>query len=524
MFENIDNNIVALFYVAVTLITASFFIFFWKKKLGLGILVAGTFTLALFMALLDPFLHLWDEQQHALVAKHMIEHPFKPMLYTDPVLPYLKSYWVQNHIWLHKQPLFMWQMALSMKIFGTNVLAMRLPSVIMFSLMPLIVFRIGTLLKNETAGFIAAFFMALANFPLELVSGMWHTDHNDMAFMFYLTLSVMCWFEYQNNGKTKWLILLGITAGCAVLVKWLLGLLVYVIWYLVISFQNKMKIWEIKNYLVMIKPFVVSLIVFLPWQIYCLINYPYEWKWEMQAAGKHFNHVVEGHGGSWKYHFDEGMDMLYFPGDLIPFVLLAFLIISFFLISKLPNRLFLLLWVLFIYMFFTVAATKMLGFTVIAMPLILVSFGISIEFLYEKFAKKVKTIFLQAIFLFAIICYPACKFLNPEQMQIMHSDFGYWENYERINEMNELYLITELRKEYGSDKVVIFNSNTTPLGSIQIMFFTDYLAYPQIPNDREIKTVLENDYVPVVLDRGNLSDTTIVDPRLTIFPVTSIYY
>ncbi len=50
-------------------------------------------------------LHDWDERYHALVAKNMIEQPFKPMLYKNPVLPYdykdwdLKSYLacISNH-------------------------------------------------------------------------------------------------------------------------------------------------------------------------------------------------------------------------------------------------------------------------------------------------------------------------------------------------------------------------------------------------------------------------------------------
>jgi 4-amino-4-deoxy-L-arabinose transferase-like glycosyltransferase len=523
MFENIDSNIVALFYTGIGLLISAFFLFFWKKNLGLIALVVGAFFLALFMASMDPFLHLWDEQQHALVAKNMAQYPFKPMLYKDPILPYLHSYWIQNHIWLHKQPLFLWQMALSIKMFGANVLAVRLPSIIMFSLLPLIVYRIGTIVKNAQAGFIAAFFMAIANFPLELVAGRLATDHNDVAFLFYLTLSIMCWMEYQQNGKKKWLILLGITAGCAVLVKWLMGLLVYVIWFLIISVKNKGKIWEIRNYFVMIKPFVISLIVIAPWQIYCIINYPREWKWEMQMAGKHFGQVIEGHRGDWTYHFDKAMDFLYFPGVSAPFILLIIVGIGIWRSNTLNSKLFIGLTVAFIYIFFTMAATKMLGFTLIAMPLILVSFGTCISEIIVLLRNKARLKTLVPLSAFTIILFPAYQFLNVDRMQIMHSELGYWMDFERKHEMNELYAITELRKEYEDNKIVVFNSNLTPVGSVQIMFFTDYVAYPQIPNEREIQTVLKNDYKPVVLDRGNLSDSTIYDPRLTIFPVTKIY-
>ena len=55
------------------------------------------------------------------------------------------------------------------------------------------------------------------------------------------------------------------------------------------------------------------------------------------------------------------------------------------------------------------------------------------------------------------------------------------------------------------------------------MFFTDYIAYPQIPVEWEVDIVLENDFTPVLLDRGNLADSIYVDPRLTIFKVNTIY-
>jgi 4-amino-4-deoxy-L-arabinose transferase-like glycosyltransferase len=83
------------------------------------------------MANLDHFLILWDEQYHALVAKNMLKNPFKPTLYPVELLDYDYRNWSANYIWLHKQPLFLWQIALSLKIFGTTELAVRLPSILL---------------------------------------------------------------------------------------------------------------------------------------------------------------------------------------------------------------------------------------------------------------------------------------------------------------------------------------------------------------------------------------------------------
>jgi 4-amino-4-deoxy-L-arabinose transferase len=79
----------------------------------------------------DFFLHYWDERYHALVAKNLINHPFRPTLYDTPLLPYDYFNWPGNHIWLHKQPMALWLMAGSMKLFGINEIALRLPSILM---------------------------------------------------------------------------------------------------------------------------------------------------------------------------------------------------------------------------------------------------------------------------------------------------------------------------------------------------------------------------------------------------------
>src|SRR4051812_26167647 len=194
------------------------------------LLLLGGLGLRLAVARLDPYLNLWDEQFHALVAKNLIHHPLRPTLYERPLLPFDFWDWTHNHVWLHKQPLFLWQIALSLRVFGVNELAVRLPSVLLSTAVLAIVLRLGTLMLSARAGFYAALLAVSGWFGLDLVSGHAVTDHNDVAFLFYVAASLWAWAEMSRARTVRWAVLVGVFAGLAVLVKWLTGLLVFSGW------------------------------------------------------------------------------------------------------------------------------------------------------------------------------------------------------------------------------------------------------------------------------------------------------
>lgn len=285
------------------LIASVVFFHMGKKYTPLILLILGAISIGSFIALINQYLWTWDEQFHAVVAKNMMREPFCPMFYTDPIYPYDFKNWGANHIWLHKQPLFLWQMALSMKVFGVGVWGLRFPSVLMHALMCIFIFRIGKNVLNEKVGFYGALLFAIANYPLEMVSGIHASDHNDVAFLFYLTASFWAWFEYWKSGQRKWLIIVGITAGSAVLVKWLTGLLVYFLWTTVLVL-NKEKRKQSRNYIDVFVSFALALVVFLPWQVYIFTVFPQEAWYEYTMNAKHLTSCIEGHCGDVWFYFE----------------------------------------------------------------------------------------------------------------------------------------------------------------------------------------------------------------------------
>ncbi|MBK6993518.1 MAG: glycosyltransferase family 39 protein [Lewinellaceae bacterium] len=362
-----------------TVISAVLSFVFWQQgrnRLALFSLFVAAFLLRFCITYLDTYLHLWDERFHALVAKNMMEYPFKPMLRVDLPLPNYDKDWAHCHIWLHKQPLFLWQMALSMKMFGVNEWALRLPSVIMGSLMVLPIYRIGAILFSKNAGYYAALLWTFAFFQLQLTTGTYGMDHNDVAFSFYVGCSAWAFFEYAASGKEKlrWALLAGLFSGCAILCKWLTGGLVFgawLAWLLASADWNRPR-----AYLHMLWSFGITLLVVLPWQLYAYWKFPKEYAFEMAYNAKHIWKVVEGHRGDWNFYF-ELLDEHFGPKlwAAVPLGLVA----AFWGRPKPPTRLLLPFGILIFlpYFFFSfVAQTKVISYTFCVAPLVYVAMGV----------------------------------------------------------------------------------------------------------------------------------------------------
>lgn len=282
------------------------------------------------MAIWDPFLHPWDEQFHALVARNMMDQPFVPRLIKGAAQAGFKE-WCCNDIWLHKQPLFLWQMAASMKIFGVSEFALRLPSIIMGTLMVPLTYLLARLQSFQfSTAFIAAVGVAFSINFLELTSGFEGMDHNDMAFSFYILFSFYFYARYNHGRKWKWIVMTGLAVGAAVLCKWLTGMVVFSGWGLSMLLYTKPHQWLRESARLAIAV-LVAVVVAAPWQLYIFYRWPAIAAHEMKYNTLHFSQSVEGHGGTWRYYFDR------FPEYFGPAIWILVPIGSLVLISRMKN-------------------------------------------------------------------------------------------------------------------------------------------------------------------------------------------
>ena len=358
-------NIYILEIICLLLFLLSLFAWYRRRSiLAILLLMGAALLLRLLMASLDPFLHDWDERFHAAVARNMLAQPWQPMLRPVPLLPYNYKAWAGNYIWLHKQPLFLWQIALSLKLFGINTLALRLPSVLLSTALLWPVYRLGCLIFNSPlTGYVGAVLTAFAYYQLEMVSGALGMDHNDVAFLVYVTASIWAYYEYRIAPQSVgWLVLVGLLSGAAVLCKWLPGLLVYAGWVLDLLLRSRQQkpLPEMGR---LLSSLAVAIAVLLPWQLYIKRHFPLESAYEQAYNTRHFTEVLEGHGGPWYFH------VLLGP---IQYGLLIFAILpGAILVLRQQVAWPLLAMIILTYGFFTFAATKMYSYTYMISPLLL---------------------------------------------------------------------------------------------------------------------------------------------------------
>ncbi|MGM0478479.1 MAG: ArnT family glycosyltransferase [Bacteroidota bacterium] len=361
-------NWIILVIALIALVFSLHYIRQGKHKFALSLIILGGLFLRLFM-IGDGYLHAWDERFHALVAKNLMDAPFEPMLYASPVLPFDPSNWTCNHIWLHKQPLSLWSMALSMTFFGINEIAVRLPSLIFSLLSILLIYEIAHYLFSRKVALLSAFFFSINGFLLELASGRTATDHVDIHFLFFILLTLYLGLKSIRLQNNFYWILSGVVLGLAVLTKWLPALLVLPLLFIVLQHQKKHQL--LKNISRLILLSVIAALVSVPWQLYIHAAFPVEANWESFYNFKHLFVQLEGHQKPWYYFF---IRISTHYGELIWGVILWFAYDGYRKKWPLRHR-FLLCWFMLPFIFFTLAQTKMPAYMIIGAPPLFIMTG-----------------------------------------------------------------------------------------------------------------------------------------------------
>jgi hypothetical protein len=105
------------------------------------------------------------------------------------------------------------------------------------------------------------------------------------------------------------------------------------------------------------------------------------------------------------------------------------------------------------------------------------------------------------------IVFSLCMFmLNLKRLADHHTDWKPHFNGDRISELKQMKFIEKVKSTLNSEKFVVFNADVRPQGHIELMFFTDQIAYPGIPAEETLNTVLAKNYKIAIRDNGQLPD------------------
>ena len=195
-----------------------------------------------------------------------------------------------------KPPLYFWLQALSMNYFGVGSFAARLPNAVLSILVPFILFKIGSNLKNKTFGWIWSIIFLSGLLPnLYFRSGIIDPYFNLFIFLaiYYFYLSI--YFKYTLN-----IFFSGLFSGLAILTKGPVGLLIVILSCSIFLLLNK-KYLSLKQIIYFILPLII---VSSPWYLFELVH---KGPWFMvefvQYQLELFSHPVAGHKQPLYYHF-----------------------------------------------------------------------------------------------------------------------------------------------------------------------------------------------------------------------------
>ena len=444
--------------------------------------VACVLLAALFLradAAYQRSLHVWDESFHALVARNLIDTPLRPVLYRTPALPYDTHDWVSNHVWLHKPPGALWLMAGSMRLFGTNEIALRVPSVLLSSLSVFLTFLIARRLLAPDLALLAAAFQAVNGFLISLAAGRRVADHIDTALVFFVELGVFLAIHFAGSRHGKWLLLAGASLGAGLLTKsWpaLVVLPVTFAYFVPIAGVRRSILWTAGM-------MAAAAVVAAPWTWYIWNRFPIEAAGASSYTLQHLSTVVEEQQTRWWTYF---ADLPRFFGELTP-VGIALGATAITVHAARAGQRTLLVWVAVPYIVFSLSATRLPAYVMIAAPAIFILLAAGVERARELLPPSGPRRAAGQVVIVVMVLLTGRFLLEPHgPMEKRDRSPSYARQLERLDDRLQL------------PGAILFNVPKP----IDAMFYTGYTAYQRMPTDAEVNDLRAQGHAVVIYQRA----------------------
>lgn len=475
------NNLV--FGIATVIACTAGYFFAWKAfrrqdhKRSLLLIVLCGLALRIFTGS-DLYLHSWDERYHALVARHLTEHPLKPTLYENPVLPYHADDWIANHVWLEKPPLPLWAMAASLKTFGTSEIAARFPSLLVSTLAIWLTYLIGLYLFDRRTALLAAFLHSINGLLIEVAGGKISSDVVETFFVFFIELGIFVSVYAIHHRKTyAWSALIGLLTAFALLSKWNPGMIVVVVWFFGAWFSGYYDRKQI--FLCFVISVATALGVYGIWIAYILHSFPEEANWILRKFIFAYSKTLEEHSGPFYYYLAQ-MRILFGELVYIPLLIGIYLLFK----KKRSWRMIIVaVWWIIPFLIFSFAATKRQTYLLMAAPAFFLTIAQGWCYL-ERARFLFRPKWIVSIILILLLVLPLRYGLERVKPFELRDRDPAW-----------AIELRNIKTKIPSGKnVTLFNVKRP----VELMFYNDCTAYPQLPDSSTINTLIRNKNIVVI--------------------------
>lgn len=293
-----------------------------------------------------------------------------------------------------KPILIYWFQSISVSLFGLNEFALRLPSAISSLLWVSAIFLFTKKYFNFNSGLYAALAF-IASLQIALIS---KAAIADAMLNLYITLSMFSIYIFYVTRQNKYIYLTFIFIALGVLTKGPIAVIIpFFVSFLFFLIKNQIKLWFMA--ILNIRGILIFLAIALPWYIL-----EYMEQGQLFIDGfflKHnisrFSSSLEGHTGNYLYYIP-----VLFIG-LMPFTgVLVKSFSNFRNYLKDDTTLFLLIWFIFVFVFFTFSNTKLPHYIIYGYTPLFIIIGITLSSMIDEKKQYFTLLFIPSIILFLL--------------------------------------------------------------------------------------------------------------------------
>jgi len=282
----------------------------------------------------------------------------------------------------------------------------------------------------------------------------------------------------------------------------MVGLLVFIGWATLIVSKKRYRINRI-FYIQFLVALLLSLGLAGSWFGYILSVYPLEASYELIQYQKNFNEVIEGHHGTIWFHFQQ-IGTLYSPLLLFS---LPFCVISLLLYIPRALRLAYMCMVGFVYIFFSLAETKLAHYCIIAAPILYLSWACALHWL-EQLSKP---LFFSPRFgsvLFSFVLITTSGFLFKHKLWFPNHSQNTM-SYQAATIENNCY--RQLSSQLPPHPKWVVCNVPHP---VKCMFYTRIPAYTELFSYSTIQNLQKNGYRIAIFNASKLSQAYLSDTSI----------